>query len=276
MKTQRLTIRTFFGIITAGLIVSGFSSCREDSSLSGPSGYPPATEKSLSKSAEPNQPQVWRRPRSDERRQERLEMVQWIRRGYGLDEPRILEAMQNVPRHWFVPPAQQPYAYHDTPLPIGEGQTISQPFIVAAMTHLLALNFNDRVLEIGTGSGYQAAVLNEFTPQVFTIEIIESLGKRAIQTFREHGYDTICVKIGDGYKGWPEYAPFDAIIVTCAPDSIPPPLLDQLKAGGRMVIPVSRETGYQELILVEKDAQGSVSKRSVMPVRFVPLLRRGN
>lgn len=273
MKTERL-IGNLLGIAAAGLLICGFGSCREEPFVALPSGSADI-ENAVSKSAEPNQPE-WSRPRSDQRRQERLEMVQWIHRSYGLDEPKILEAMQNVPRHWFVPPAQQPYAYHDSPLPIGEGQTISQPFIVAAMTQLLALDPNDRVLEIGTGSGYQAAVLNEFTPQVFTIEIIQSLAQQAIQTFRQHGYETIRVKIGDGYKGWPEYAPFDAIIVTCAPDSIPPPLLEQLKAGGRMVIPVGTETGYQELILVEKDPRGAVSKRSVMPVRFVPLIRKSD
>jgi protein-L-isoaspartate(D-aspartate) O-methyltransferase len=221
--------------------------------------------------ADPNQPVVWNRPRSRERENERTQMVNRIRWGYGLDEPSILEAMQNVPR--FVPPDQQGRAYLDSPLPIGYDQTISQPFIVAYMTQMLDLDPNDRVLEIGTGSGYQAAVLNEFTPHVFTIEIVKPLGERAIETFKKHGYETIRVKIGDGYKGWPEAAPFDAIIVTCAPDDIPAPLLEQLRPGGKMIIPVGSRWEGQELVLVEKDEKGKVTRRSVMPVRFVPLVR---
>jgi protein-L-isoaspartate(D-aspartate) O-methyltransferase len=215
----------------------------------------------------------WKRPRTLEREQERMQMVEQIRREYGLADERVLEAMRAVPRHWFVPVSQRAYAYLDSPLPIGHGQTISQPFIVAFMTSVLNLEPNDRVLEIGTGSGYQAAVLNEFTPHVYTIEIVRPLAERAMETFAEHGYQTIQVRIGDGYKGWPEAAPFDAIIVTCAPEAIPEPLLEQLKPGGRMIIPVGSEWGLQELVLVEKDAQGDIRRRSVMPVRFVPLKR---
>lgn len=200
-------------------------------------------------------------------------MVERIRREYGLTDERVLEAMRAVPRHWFVPASQQAYAYQDSPLPIGYGQTISQPFIVAYMTSVLKLEPNERVLEIGTGSGYQAAVLNEFTPHVFTIEIVRPLAERAMETFAQYGYETIQVRIGDGYQGWPEAAPFDAIVVTCAPDEIPAPLLEQLKPGGRMMIPIGPEGGLQELVLVEKDVEGAVRKRSVMPVRFVPLVR---
>lgn len=200
-------------------------------------------------------------------------MVNRIRWAYAFDKPSILEALQQVPRHWFVPPDQQERAYIDSPLPIGYDQTISQPFIVAYMTGVLDLDPNDRVLEIGTGSGYQAAVLNEFTPHVFTIEIVKPLGERASETFKKYGYETIRVKIGDGYKGWPQAAPFDAIIVTCAPDDIPSPLLKQLRPGGKMIIPVGNQWEGQELILVEKDEKGRVTKRSVMPVRFVPLVR---
>lgn len=216
---------------------------------------------------------VWKRPRTSERQPERLQMVHQIRQGYGLTDERVLEAMRNVPRHWFVPESQQAWAYLDSPLPIGYGQTISQPFIVAYMTGVLNLEPNERVLEIGTGSGYQAAVLNEFTPYVFTIEIVRPLAQRAMETFARYGYETIRVRIGDGYKGWPEAAPFDAIIVTCAPDEIPKPLLEQLKPAGRMIIPVGSESGIQELVLVQKDALGGIRKRSVMPVRFVPLVR---
>ena len=223
--------------------------------------------------SDPNRVLQWTRPRTEARLAERMRMADQIRGRYEFSDSSVLEAMRNVPRHWFVPSAQQPSAYADSPLPIGHGQTISQPFIVAYMTSVLPLDPNSRVLEIGTGSGYQAAVLNEFTPHVYTIEIVRPLGERAIRTFQEHGYDAIRVKIGDGYKGWPEVAPFDAIIVTCAPDKIPPPLLGQLKPGGRMMIPVGDRWSLQELVLVDKTAAGKISKRSVMPVRFVPLVR---
>ena len=200
-------------------------------------------------------------------------MVSQIR-DYGLTEANILQALENVPRHWFVPADQQRYAYDDRPLPIGHGQTISQPFIVAYMTYLLDLDKNKKVLEIGTGSGYQAAVLNEFTPHVYTIEILEPLGKEARSRFDRYGYTTITAKIGDGYKGWVEHAPFDAIIVTCAPDNIPKPLIEQLKCGGRMVIPVGSVFSIQELVLVSKNDKGRVTKQSLMAVRFVPMLRK--
>lgn len=213
----------------------------------------------------------WPRPRSDERLEDRRRMVQTIA-DYGLTDPRILAAMSNVPRHWFVNEAEQRYAYADRPLPIGHDQTISQPYIVAYMTSVLQLDRNASVLEIGTGSGYQAAVLNEFTPHVYTIEIVEPLGRLAKQRFDAHGYTDIAARIGDGYKGWPEHAPFDAIIVTCAPDAIPQPLLDQLKPGGRMVIPVGGLYTVQELVLVTKAPDGEISRRSLMPVRFVPML----
>jgi protein-L-isoaspartate(D-aspartate) O-methyltransferase len=164
-------------------------------------------------------------------------------------------------------------AYEDGPQPIGHGQTISQPFIVAYMTQLLELTSESKVLEIGTGSGYQAAVLSELTPHVYTIEIVEPLGRRAIETFKQHGYNTIKTKIGDGYKGWLERAPFNAVIVTCAPDHIPQPLIDQLAPGGRIVIPVGHQWGVQDLLLVTKNPDGTLKKRSMLPVRFVPLTR---
>jgi len=220
----------------------------------------------------PSEFPLWHHPRSTERLDERKRMVDVIEHRYGLKNPRILEAMLNVPRHWFVPEANRADAYIDGPLLIGHGQTISQPFIVAYMTSLLELTENMRVLEIGTGSGYQAAVLTEFTPYVYTIEILEPLGKTAQKTLHTSGYKTVKVKIGDGYKGWPEYAPFDVIIVTCAPDHIPQDLLEQLKPGGKMIIPVGGVYRIQDLILVAKDKKGRITKESKMPVRFVPMI----
>lgn len=215
----------------------------------------------------------WPHPRCDERLDERKKMVNWIQYQYGLHDPKTLAAMLNVPRHWFVPAKRQDAAYRDSPLPIGHDQTISQPFIVAYMTSLLDLDPNDVVLEIGTGSGYQAAVLSEFTPHVFTIEILEPLAETAKKVLKQQGYDTVRAKCGDGYKGWPEFAPFDAIIVTCAPEHIPSPLLEQLAPQGKIVIPVGGRYGIQDLLLVTKDAQGKIIKKSMMPVRFVPLTR---
>jgi len=223
-------------------------------------------------SGDPNAP-AWVHPRSDERLNDRAALVGVLKRRYEMTDPNILRAMGDVPRHWFVPADQQDMAYIDSPLPIGYGQTISQPFIVAYMTQLLALTPESKVLEIGTGSGYQAAVLSELTPHVYTIEIVEPLGRRAMATFKQRGYNTIRAKIGDGYKGWPEHAPFDAVIVTCAPDHIPQPLIDQLAPGGRIVIPVGSQWGVQDLMLVTKNTDGKLKKKSMLPVRFVPLVR---
>jgi protein-L-isoaspartate(D-aspartate) O-methyltransferase len=220
-----------------------------------------------------NKPPVWNHPRSDERLDDRKKMVQTLRDRYEFSNEEVLNAMLNVPRHWFVPKINQLAAYVDMPLPIGHGQTISQPFIVAYMTGLLDLTPQMKVLEIGTGSGYQAAVLSEFTPNVYTIEILAPLAKRAREQLSQYGYNTIKTKLGDGYKGWPQYAPFDAIIVTCAPDHIPQPLIEQLKPNGKIVIPVGKEGYVQDLLLVTKKTDGSLEKKSMMPVRFVPLLR---
>lgn len=192
--------------------------------------------------------------------------------GQGVSDFKVIEAMYKVERHRFVPENMQPYAYRDQPLPIGEGQTISQPSLVAFMTELLALKRSDKVLEIGTGSGYQAAILGELVDSVFTVEIIAPLGNSAKKLLAELGYDNIHVMIGDGYKGWPEFAPFDAIIVTCAPSDIPQPLQDQLAEGGRMVIPVGKENTVQELLLLRKQ-KGKIIRESVLPVRFVPMLK---
>ncbi len=193
---------------------------------------------------------------------------------YGMNDPEVLKAMERVPRHEFVPDENRPYSYQDTPLAIGYGQTISQPYIVAEMTRQLQLTPASKVLEIGTGSGYQAAVLAELTPQVYSIEIIEPLLERARATLEKQGYDTIQLQHGDGYYGWPEMAPFDGIIVTCAAGEIPPPLVQQLAAGGRMLIPVGKRFGTQYLILVTKNQDGSVSSKNLMAVRFVPLVRK--
>jgi protein-L-isoaspartate(D-aspartate) O-methyltransferase len=188
----------------------------------------------------------------------------------GLDE-RVLRALGKVPRHRFVPEHLVDEAYENRPLPIGHGQTISQPYIVALMTDLLRLKRDARVLEVGTGSGYQAAVLAEFTPHVYSMEIIEPLARRAQATLRREGYAQVQVRLGDGYYGWPEAAPFDAIIVTAAASHIPGPLVKQLKAGGRMVIPVGTHFLTQHLLLVEKRPDGGVTTRQILPVSFVPL-----
>ena len=216
---------------------------------------------------------VWPPPRFEERRADRAKMVATLRDSYGMKDRAILRAMAAVPRHLFVPRRGQSGAYADRPLPIGHGQTISQPFMVAEMTRLLELQPGDRVLEIGTGSGYQAAVLTEFTPHVYTVEIVKPLLDSAAERLEELGYTVVRAKHGDGFYGWEEHAPFDAIIVTCAAGQIPPPLLRQLAPGGRMVIPVGPVHAVQSLMMVNKDEEGDVRSRSVMPVRFVPLVR---
>jgi len=188
--------------------------------------------------------------------------------GRDIEDPRVLAAMRKVPRHLFVPPEEREGSYSDHALPIGHRQTISQPYIVAFMTEALELHGDEKVLEVGTGSGYQAAVLAEVAREVFTIEIVEPLAKRAKATLDELGYRNVHVRTGDGYRGWPEEAPFDAIIVTAAPEHVPEPLVEQLAVGGRMILPVGDL--YQELVLLTKDADG-VRRRSVLPVRFVPM-----
>lgn len=183
----------------------------------------------------------------------------------------VLEVMARVPRHAFVPAAQRRHAYENRPLAIGHGQTISQPYIVALMTTLAQPERDDTVLEIGTGSGYQAAVLAELAGRVYSIEIVEPLGMQAAARLRESGYRNVHTRIGDGYYGWPKAGPFDAIVVTAAASSVPPPLIGQLKPGGRMVIPVGTSFFTQTLMLVRKDAKGRVRSQQILPVRFVPL-----
>jgi protein-L-isoaspartate(D-aspartate) O-methyltransferase len=190
---------------------------------------------------------------------------------FPVTDSRVLQAMRRVPRHLFVPEEYRALAYRNSPLYIGYNQTISQPYIVAHMSELLRLKPEHRVLEIGTGSGYQAAVLAELCNNVYTIEIVPQLGRRAEKLLKDLGYDQVHVRIGDGYEGWPEAAPFDRIIVTCAPENIPGPLLDQLAPGGRMVIPVGAQLGTQYLVEVRKDRKGSITQREYYPVRFVPM-----
>jgi len=198
-------------------------------------------------------------------------MVVWQIRNRGVQDPNVLMSLRTVPRHAFVGPGAQRYAYADRPFPIGQDQTISQPYIVAFMTEALKLKPNFRVLEIGTGSGYQAAVCAEIAREVYTIEIIEELAKSAEERLKKLGYKNVFVKAGDGYFGWEEKGPYDAIIGTAAAGRVPPPLLEQLKPGGRMILPYGSPHGLQYLVLITKDNKGNLHKRNVMPVRFVPM-----
>ncbi|KJF43989.1 protein-L-isoaspartate(D-aspartate) O-methyltransferase [Draconibacterium sediminis] len=201
---------------------------------------------------------------------ERRKMVESQLKNRGIGNDLVLDAFLQVPRHEFVLPEYMKWAYTDGPLPINEGQTISQPYIVAYMTEVLELQRTDRVLEIGTGSGYQAAILAQLCDSVYTIELFEELNKSATKVFRKLEYTNIYSKVGDGYLGWPEKAPFDAIIVTCSPSHVPEPLQAQLAEGGRMIIPVV--AGYiQKLVLLQKK-NGKIRKKDVLPVRFVPML----
>jgi protein-L-isoaspartate(D-aspartate) O-methyltransferase len=189
-------------------------------------------------------------------------------------DPRVLAAMRQIPRHLFVPADQQSSAYDDRPLPIGYGQTISQPYIVALMTELARPKATDRALEVGTGSGYQAAILSKLVAEVYSIEIIEPLAAEAKTRLARMGCTNVTCRTGDGYNGWPEKAPFDLIVVTAAPDHVPPPLVTQLKPGGRLVIPVGEVFSVQELLVIEKDASGKTHTEQITPVRFVPLKRK--
>lgn len=205
---------------------------------------------------------------ANERKGERWRMVDEEIRAFGITNGRVLKAMRNVPRHRFVPASLARFAYENRPLPIGLEQTISQPSIVAYMSEAAEISPKEKVLEIGTGSGYQAAILGELAVEVYSIEIIPELGEMARRTLNELGYKNIHVKIGNGYEGWAEHAPYDAIIVTAAPDEVPQALIDQLAVGGRMVIPVG--TKNQEMMIIRKTRKGVVKRRTI-PVRFVPM-----
>jgi len=210
--------------------------------------------------------------RQDGFRERRLDMVERQIRQRGVSDPRVLDAMKSVPRELFVPAGARSGAYDDTPLAIGSGQTISQPYIVAYMTEALGVQSAHKVLEVGTGSGYQAAVLGMLAREVYTIEIVPALARGAADVLRELGYRNVHVREGDGYAGWPEHAPFDRIMVTAAPDEIPKPLIEQLAPGGRLVIPVGAQGGPQWMTIVEKTAAGIVERRTI-PVQFVPFTR---
>ena len=188
----------------------------------------------------------------------------------GIQDEEVLRVMRETPRHLFVPEYLEDTAYKDGPLPIGEGQTISQPYIVALMTELLELNGNERILEIGTGSGYQAAILSPLVKEVYSIEIVKSLAENAAKKLKEMQYHNVTVKWGDGYKGWTEHAPFDAIIVTAAPDQVPQALIDQIKIGGRLVLPVG--TYFQKLKVITKMRDGEIGEKNIISVRFVPMV----
>lgn len=205
--------------------------------------------------------------------EERVAMVETQIKARGINDARVLESMRVIPRHLFIDESLWLRAYSDGPLPISSGQTISQPYIVALMTELLQLDENHVVLEIGTGSGYQAAVLSKLVHWVYTIEIVPELGQSAERTLKRLGYDNVTVRIGDGYQGWPEQAPYDRIIVTAAPEEIPQKLVEQLKPGGRMILPVGSQRRGQDLLVLEKDQAGNVNTRQSIPVRFVPMVR---
>lgn len=208
-----------------------------------------------------------------EHQQLRNRMVERQIEARGVSNPAVLDAMRSVPRHRFAPHRSPELAYTDRPLPIGHEQTISQPYIVAFMTELVEPKADDRALEIGTGSGYQAAVLAKIVDSVYTIEIIPELGTSARARLAELGYQNVQVKIGNGFKGWPERAPFDVIVVTAAPKRIPPPLLQQLARGGRLIVPVGPSPGTQQLTLVTKKQDG-ITRKTIAPVRFVPFLKQ--
>lgn len=212
-------------------------------------------------------------PQDGDFEQRRARMVQRQIEERGISDPAVLAAMRRVPRHLFVPPEIMDEAYEDRPLPIGYDQTISQPYIVALMTELLNVKRGGKVLEVGTGSGYQAAVLAEIVDSVWTIEILEPLARSAGDRLKKLGYGNVTVRCGDGYAGWKEHAPFDAIIVTAAAERIPPPLIAQLKEGGRMVIPVGPAFSIQSLFLVEKQG-GKITTHNVAAVRFVPMIKQ--
>lgn len=211
-------------------------------------------------------------PSGDDPAERRRAMVERLR-DRGIDDERVLAALERVPRHAFVPAPFRDRAYRDGSLPIGRGQTVSAPYVVALMSEEARIDSGDRVLEVGTGSGYHAAVLAELADEVYTVEIVESLARAAEERLGDLGYANVTVRRGDGYRGWPEEAPFDAVVVTAAPEEVPPALVEQLAAGGRLVLPVGARGGVQRLTVVEKAPDGTTTRRETTPVRFVPMVR---
>jgi protein-L-isoaspartate(D-aspartate) O-methyltransferase len=266
-----LLVSLFIAVSYKGPAVIFASENNSKKEKADPNQTPPdPNERKKIKDKKPSRP-LHKHPAFSQRVKERIKMVNRQIRSRDVRDPNTLAAMQMVPRHSFVRPGEQRMAYNDHPLPIGFDQTISQPYIVAFMTEALNLKPDSRVLEIGTGSGYQAAVCAEIAKEVYTIEIVKPLAKSAKKLLKELGYPNVFVKAGDGYFGWPEKAPFDAIIGTAAAGRIPEPLMEQLKPGGRMILPCGSEWGLQHLILINKDEKGKVTKKNVMPVRFVPM-----
>jgi protein-L-isoaspartate(D-aspartate) O-methyltransferase len=262
-------IATKWGMLLLAVVAAALIGCSrttpgDDRAVGGSSGQGGCAEKEAERG----------HPAFGERVKERAAMVRSQIEARGVTDPCVLRAMRVVPRHAFVPAEQQDAAYDDEPLPIGHGQTVSQPYVVAFMTEALKLDPNSVVLEIGTGSGYQAAVAAEIAKAVYTIEIVEPLADSAAQLLKELGYGNVHVRAGDGYYGWPGAGPFDAIIGTAAAERIPPPLVEQLRPGGRMVLPVGDEFGAQSLILLTKDQRGRLRQDKVMPVLFVPMTGR--
>ncbi len=250
-------------MIRAALLLCAVTACRAEKS-------PPAAQDPASASAPSSgSGSTTAETTDDEYAAAREKMVAETIASRGIADPRVLAAMRAVKRHELVPPELQARAYEDTPLPIGFDQTISQPYVVAAMTEAAQVAPGEKVLEVGTGSGYQAAVLAELGAEVYSIEIVEPLAKRTHELLAKMGYDKLHLRIGDGYQGWPEAAPFDAIIVTAAPEKVPQPLIDQLAVGGRLVIPVGKD-GAQELHVITRDKDGTTSE-TLFPVRFVPM-----
>ncbi len=257
MEAKRQTENATWLLLLSLLLPLSGSPCRR---AEGPATFSDST-------ACPGTPRASENSQEQRAARERMVREQIVARG--VRDARVIEALEKVPRHVFVPKEMQSFAYSDTPLPIGYGQTISQPYIVAFMSEALELRPPDRVLEIGTGSGYQAAVLAHLAREVYSIEINEPLAKEAAERLRRLGYSNVHLRVGDGYRGWPEAAPFDAIIVTAAPEHVPPALLEQLRDGGRLVLPLGR--WEQDLVRFRRTAQG-LRKETLLPVRFVPMV----
>lgn len=264
----------FFGVVVIAVVIPHFNSRKKGLKAQGQgSADKSAADIGKTEKADPNLSlPIHTHIAFSQRITERRKMVERQIRRRGVDTVSVLRALETVPRHAFVKKIDQRQAYYDHPLPIGYSQTISQPYIVGYMTEFLKLKPDYKVLEIGTGSGYQAAVCAEIAREVYTIEIVEPLAKSAKNRLKELGYLNVFVKAGDGYFGWGQKAPFDVIIITAAAGMVPPPLIEQLKAGGRMILPLGSPYGLQTLVLVEKDEKGNITSRQLLPVRFVPMV----